>query len=466
MDVLVVGAGVGGLTTAALLAGDGHQVTVVERDPSPPPATAEEAWAAWDRTGVNQFRMLHYFQPRFREVLELELPDVAAALDDVGVARIDILEDIPESMTGGRQPGDERLIALTGRRPVVEAGLAAGVARAGIDVQRGRAIAGLLVEAGGSVPQVVGVAFDDGTDRRADLVVDASGRRSALPRWLADAGARPPAEEVEDCGFVYYGRHFRSADGSLPPAFGPPLQPYGTVSVLALPADHGTWGVGVITSARDAELRGLRDVDRWSAVVRACPLLAHWIDAEPLDDAVAVMAKIEDRHRTFVLDGVPVATGVLAVADAWACTNPSVGRGATIGLLHAVALRDLLRKEDDPAALAVAWHDVTNEVVEPWYRATLAFDRHRLGEVHALLDGTTYETDDPGWEITQAMLAGAAKDPAVLRASIRIGSVLDHPDDVLAEPGLFERIVAAGAGWRDEQLPGPDRATLVALAGR
>ena len=39
MDVIVVGAGVGGLTTAALLAGDGHDVTVVERDPSTPPAS-------------------------------------------------------------------------------------------------------------------------------------------------------------------------------------------------------------------------------------------------------------------------------------------------------------------------------------------------------------------------------------------------------------------------------------------
>jgi 2-polyprenyl-6-methoxyphenol hydroxylase-like FAD-dependent oxidoreductase len=468
VDVLVVGAGVGGLTTAALLAGDGHDVTVVERDPSPPPASAEEAWAAWDRKGVNQFRMLHWFQPRFREVLERELPGMAAALDDAGAARHALLDGVPDEITGGAQPGDERLVALTGRRPVIERGLVLGAARAGIDVQRGRGIAGLLVDGATDAPHVTGVAFEDGTEQRADLVVDASGRRSALPRWLTDVGARPPAEEVEDCGFVYYGRHFRSGDGSTPPAFGPLLQEYGSISVLTLPADDGTWGVGVVTSARDRELRGLADVDAWSAVVHACPLVAHWIDAEPIDDRVAVMAKIEDRHRTFVLDGTPVATGVLAVADAWACTNPSVGRGATIGLLHAVALRDLLRKDADadPATLARDWHDATTEVVEPWFRATLAFDRHRLDEIHAALAGTTHETDDPGWELTKAMAAGAAKDPAVLRAFLRIAGVLDTPDDVLAEPGLFERVVAAGGDWRHEQPPAPDRATLVALAGR
>ena len=34
----MIGAGVVGLGTAMLLAGDGHQVIVLERDPAPPPA--------------------------------------------------------------------------------------------------------------------------------------------------------------------------------------------------------------------------------------------------------------------------------------------------------------------------------------------------------------------------------------------------------------------------------------------
>jgi phytoene dehydrogenase-like protein len=38
--ILVLGAGMNGLTTAMLLARDGHDVTVLERDPAPPPPAA------------------------------------------------------------------------------------------------------------------------------------------------------------------------------------------------------------------------------------------------------------------------------------------------------------------------------------------------------------------------------------------------------------------------------------------
>ena len=105
-----------------------------------------------------------------------------------------------------------------------------------------------------------------------------------------------------------------------------------------------------------------------------------------------MMAKIEDRHRRFTVDGVPVATGVAAVADSWACTNPSLGRGAPLGLLHCLALRDTLRATgvDDPAAFSAAWARATDAAVEPWYRATLSFDRHRLAEIDAEIRGERY----------------------------------------------------------------------------
>jgi len=295
-------------------------------------------------------------------------------------------------------------------------------------------------------------------------VIDAAGRRSVLPTWLGAIGAREPVEERADCGFIYYGRHFRSSDGSTPPIMSGLLTPYGTISLLTLPADNGTWGVGVVTSARDAAMRRLKDVDVWTRIVKGFPLAAHWLDGEPIDESVAVMAKIEDRHRSFVHDGQPVATGVLALADSWAATNPSVGRGMAIGLIHAVALRDLLRDPpDDPAALALAFHEGTMGTAEPWYRGTLAFDEGRLSEIEAELDGREFEPE-PSYEMTRALQAAAPNDPDVLRALFGIIGVLDLPEVVYARPGIAEKVAELGAGWRDETLPGLSREELVAVA--
>src|SRR5439155_1200486 len=153
------------------------------------------------------------------------------------------------------------------------------------------------------------------------------------PRWLAEAGGRAPYEGLDDSGFVYFGRYFRSRDVGFPPFMGPVLQHFDSVSTVTLPADNATWSVVIAGHAKDAALRGLKDADRWAAAIRCYPTVAPWIEAEPLDEGVTTMAKIEDRWRRFVIDGEPVATGVVAVGDSWACSNPSVGRGATIGMM-------------------------------------------------------------------------------------------------------------------------------------
>ncbi len=116
-----------------LLAGDGHRVTVFERDADRPPEDPGAAWDAWPRRGVAQFRQLFYLLPRFRELAERELPAVIAALEGVALRHHPMAD-----VTATPDERDAGLVALTGRRPIVEAAVATvAEASARIDVPVG-----------------------------------------------------------------------------------------------------------------------------------------------------------------------------------------------------------------------------------------------------------------------------------------------------------------------------------------
>jgi 2-polyprenyl-6-methoxyphenol hydroxylase-like FAD-dependent oxidoreductase len=460
-QVIILGAGLNGLTTALLLARDGHDITVLERDPAEP-VEAADAWKAWDRPGVNQFRLPHMMLPRWSAAMAQDLPDVLDELVRVGGLRINVMQMLPEARRGPLREDDARFDTITARRPVLESAVAAVAVRTpGVTIQRGVTVTGFVADESGPVPRIGGVLTEAGRTVRADLVVDCGGRRSALGSWLEAAGARRPVEEVEDSGFVYYGRHFR---GELPEALGGVTQPYDSLSLAALPADNGTWSVTFFVSSHDKALRALRDPSVYDRVLAHYPLLAHWRCGEPISDMDA-MAGIEDRFRRMTVDGQPVATGVVAVGDAWACTNPSLGRGAAMGALHARLLRDVMREcsVEDHATFARRFHERTAAEMEPLYRATLWFDRHRLAEIDADIAGTPYRTDDQRWHVSKALFAAALVDRDVLRSFQSVVSFLVTPDQLFTQPGLVERVMALGAAAPQYSLPGPTRAELLSL---
>jgi 2-polyprenyl-6-methoxyphenol hydroxylase-like FAD-dependent oxidoreductase len=289
------------------------------------------------------------------------------------------------------------------------------------------------------------------------------GRRSRLPDWIAAVGARPPIEESEDSGFIYYTRFFRTT-GTPPVPLAPLLSALGSFSLLTLPADAQTWSVTVYVSSHDQAMKGLRDPERWSCVVGGCPRHAHWLDGEAITGVVP-MAGIVDRFRRLVVDGVPVITGVVAVGDAWACTNPSLGRGIALGLLHAVVTSEVVAKHSgDPRALALAHDEETQARLTPWYRHTIGLDRARVASIQAQIEGVPLTlSDDPAAVVGRALPLAAVQDADVFRAFLEIVGVLTLPQEVLARPGLRERVLELAAGQDSPPIAAPSRTQLLEM---
>ena len=121
MRILIIGGGICGLGAALLLAPDGHDVTVLERDAAPMPESADAAWEQWERKGVAQFRQPHNFMPGLRLLLEAELPEIQDSLGRAGAKRFDLVNPLPPFFTDrAPRPIDEKLWTLTARRPVGE----------------------------------------------------------------------------------------------------------------------------------------------------------------------------------------------------------------------------------------------------------------------------------------------------------------------------------------------------------
>lgn len=471
MSIVIIGGGICGLGTALLLARDGHEVTLLERDEDAPPDSPQDAWDSWTRRGVAQFRQPHNFMPGLRLLLETELPDIQDALRRAGAAKYDLLNPLPPFFADrSPRPIDDKLWTYTARRPVAEwvfANSAQHEPR--VTIRRGVRVTDLITGPSSipGTPHVTGVRTGRGEILRADLVIDASGRQSRSRDWLAALGAKPVYEVQSDSGFVYYTRYF---SGTQPERLAPALTPLGSISLLTLPGDNDTWSVTIFTASGDQPLKSLRFDDTWTNVMRACPLHAHWLDGRPIT-AVLAMSGIVDRYRRFVVDGSPVATGFVAVADAWACTNPSAGRGLTVGFLHAARLRDVLRDASpDSRALVEAFHATTEADITPWYDAQIAVDRARFAQMEALRQARELPqpVDQLSRDIT-SFLSSIGADPDLFRAGLEYIGTITPVQRILERPAVAEAVLAAREKMKHApppQMPGPDRNQLLALVSQ
>jgi 2-polyprenyl-6-methoxyphenol hydroxylase-like FAD-dependent oxidoreductase len=250
----------------------------------------------------------------------------------------------------------------------------------------------------------------------------------------------------------------------MPQAIGPFNLPIGSFSILTLPSDENTWSVTLALGSGDRPLKALRHEDTWTSVVRSLPLHAQWLEGEPMTPVIS-MGGVIDRYRRYVNGAGPVVTGVVSVADAWACTNPSLGRGISLGLAHVARLRDVVRSElDDPMGFAEAFDEATERELTPWYRNTVGLDRMRIAEMEALRSGL----EPPGPPSFEAGLGASlfrvmSSDPELLRAGLEIIGCLSLPEEVFTRPGVIDKVVALAEANPPQPPPGPSRDELLKL---
>jgi 2-polyprenyl-6-methoxyphenol hydroxylase-like FAD-dependent oxidoreductase len=479
MEVAVVGGGVAGLGAALALARRGHSVVVFERDNTPMPHSADEAFD-WDRRGAPQVRHSHAFLARLVGVLKSDYPDIYQQLLDEGATEMRFGDDLPATMVGFEpEPADDELSMLACRRTTFEWVLRrAALAEGRVEFRTGIAVTGVIAEHTATIPRVTGVTLADGSRAASDLVVVAAGRRSTLPAWLKEIGCVPIKESVDDTGIVYFSRFYRLLDGAgYPPRTGPIGGDLGYLKYGVFVGDNRTFSVTLATPTDDQELRTtLTTPDVFDSCARQLVATAPWLDgrAEPITESVHVMAGLINRWREFVVDGRPVATGFIPVGDAVLCTNPLYGRGCSTAFWGAHLMVGALDAHpNEPEAMMVAYEAALRSEIYPWYRASVEQDAEARRVAAALLAGQDPDGDPNDQRsfmravFRDGLLPALRRDPVVLRAFFRALNLLSAPDAMVKDPDVGARVLTV---WQDrdnrppEPALGPNsRADLLAL---
>ena len=429
------------------LAQDGHQVVLLDRDAGPAATDPDEVFATWTAGSIAQHRQPHNFLGLGRAVLRDCFPDVYAQLLAAGAGEVDqtvFLGDAP------RVPDDADLATIACRRPVFDA-----VLRRAVEV-RVAEVTGLLVRAG----HVTGVTLTD-DQLEGDLVIDAGGRSSKVPSWLAAAGHPQPDAATSDCGLLYYSRHYRLRDGvETPPyasALGGPRGDLGYLGYAVFLGDNRTFSLVSMISPADKAFRDLRQADAFERVAPLLPGVSPWREAaEPITD-VLPMGHLHNTLRPAVT--VP---GLIAIGDARCHTNPTFAYGASLALAHAVLLAELAAKAGDVAELGALLAAEVDADLQSRYEAVSAEDRDRI----RIWGGEPLDVTDPAqsmpFYLRSVVMRVAPKDPTLMRAVCRRINALDSVDLLESDSALLARAESLYDEIRGTIPPPPPRDQLLA----
>ena len=341
---VVIGGGIAGLLAARVLTDHFERVTLVERDHFPETASP--------RKGLPQSRHLHVLLTRGRMALEQLFPGIGDELLAAGAEAIDAAGDIAWLTPAGwgtRFPSDIRSFACS--RPLLDHVLRRRVsAMERLAVLEDTGVTGLRLSDDGKRLAGVLVGTRDGAGGsqdervlRADLVVDASGRGSGTPEWLASLGFEPPEETVVNAHLGYASRIYQRppvAPADWKCLYVQAAPPRRTRGGVAFAIEGGRWIVtlgGIGGDYPPTEEAGFLE---FMKSLESRQLFEVIADACPLSPIVGYRAT-ENRWRHYER-AAPMPERLVVMGDA-ACTfNPVYGQGMTMAALAALGLGESL----------------------------------------------------------------------------------------------------------------------------
>lgn len=411
------------------------------------------------RPGAPHAVQAHGFPSRGPFELRKRLPDVMEALVEAGVEQVPVNRLLPPPVLDGGRPDDEDLDTIRTRRLTLDAVLGSAVRREpGITLVRQRAT-GLVLEPG-NPPTAVGFGLADGQSVRAELLLDAAGRRSPVTGWLADAGIQQP-ERVDPCGLSYYGRHCRIT-GDRPPLNNgfADIHEFPTFIQLMFVGDNDRVQLALSPHADDVLLKQLRHEDAFMAVLAANENFRPWLDVLEPETGIFALGSLQNRIRSLVDDGRPLVRGLHQVGDALAMTNPNRGRGIGMGLAGVGVLVDLVIADGrNPDALALAFDDWRRNVLAVYYSEAASADAVVGRRFRANLLGTPSPGNAPAVELPEGHPVSssdiervAMRDPDLFRTFLRALNMLDDEREIASEAttAKVRRLLDAG----DPPAPG------------
>lgn len=338
---IVIGGSIAGMLSARVLSDVFEEVLIVERD------RIEDGAA--ERTGVPQSPQPHILLTQGYRLLEDFFPGLENNLKTAGAMPVDWGQDFQYFAFGGwckNVTEPTGLDSFSCTRPLLEAAVRQQVEQ----ISNVRRLSPYRVEAlVGSAENVMGIRCrcpKDKADERvieADLVVDASGRSTNAPKWLAALGAAVPEVEKIDAQLGYATRRYRIPDDWD--------EAWKVLLIGHQPPEKTQLGylARVENNELIATLGGYcqqyppLEEDDFLAFAKQLPS-SEFYDAiaqsTPVSPIKAYRSTANRLHHYEQLPAMP--NGFIALGDAVCALCPAYGQGLTTSAMSALTLRDWL----------------------------------------------------------------------------------------------------------------------------